>query len=462
MYGDIKHIHFVGIGGIGMSGIATVLVQQGYTVSGCDTDVMQKTVQTLKSHGCIVHEGNNTMHCADSTIDLLVYSSAIKKNSPEILAAQHRGIPTIHRALMLAELMRTKCSIAVTGAHGKTTTTAIIAHILMYAKYNPTVIVGGHLRTISHNALHGSGDILVAEADESDRSLTQLYATIGLITNIDLEHLETYHDIHDIKRTFLQFLENIPFYGAACICIDDLHIRSLLPLQHTRTITYGFSPDANIRGEHVAATSHGTSMHVYHKQHTLLGAVHVPMAGIHNALNALGAIAVALELKLPFALVTEALTTFSGVERRFSYHGLYKGAMLFDDYGHHPTEIAHNLHIAHMKTSGKLIVIFQPHRFIRTDRLWNQFIDTFLNSHLDHLIITDIYGAGETPIATVSGERLAREIGAQTSSFKVAYAPYESTHASIKAHIDLCVQPNDLVLLLGAGSIYTVVQTLMN
>src|SRR5579872_512342 len=230
MYSKRAHIHFVGIGGIGMSGIATILKYQGYTISGCDADLDQPSVKNLQHINCSIYQGNNTPQCHDSSIDILVYSSAIQANNPEILAAQQRGIPTIPRALMLAELMRTKYSIAISGSHGKTTTTSLISHILIEAKLDPTVIIGGHLKAISNNARWGKGDFLVAEADESDRSLTRLVPTLAIVTNIDLEHLETYTDLDDIKATFKQFLNNLPFYGKAIICTDDENIRSLLPM----------------------------------------------------------------------------------------------------------------------------------------------------------------------------------------------------------------------------------------
>ena len=240
------HVHFVGIGGIGMSGIATILKHQGYTISGCDCDMDQQSVKDLTLIGCKVYHGNNTPACQDPSIDILVYSSAIKDKNPEILAAQARGIPTIPRALMLAELMRTKFSIAIAGAHGKTTTTSLISHILIEAKRDPTVIIGGHLKNISNNARFGGGDFLVAEADESDRTLERLHATLAVVTNIDLEHLETYQDIDDIKATFRRFLYNLPFYGKAILCVDDPQVCSLFPLPHIKVLKYGLDENADV------------------------------------------------------------------------------------------------------------------------------------------------------------------------------------------------------------------------
>src|SRR3990170_8155336 len=242
MYKKLKkksHVHFVGIGGIGMSGIATILKYQGYEISGCDLDLDQTSIENLRTIGCKVYQGNNTPRCQDTTIDILVYSSAVKKQDPEIISAQERGIPTIPRALMLAELMRTKYSVAIAGSHGKTTTTSLISHILIEANMDPTVVIGGHLKNISSNARLGEGDFLVAEADESDRSFLHLQATLAIVTNIDLEHLETYQDLDDIKQTFKQFLNSLPFYGKAIVCVDDENIRSLLPIPHIKIIKYG-------------------------------------------------------------------------------------------------------------------------------------------------------------------------------------------------------------------------------
>jgi UDP-N-acetylmuramate--alanine ligase len=465
MYQKNHHIHFVGIGGIGMSGIATILAKQGYRVSGCDTDVTQKSVLTLRSYGCTVHEGNMSAGCADTSIDVLVYSSAIKQDNPEIVAAQQRGIPTIHRAIMLAELMRTKYSIAVTGAHGKTTTTAMIAHILMTANYDPTIIVGGHLNSIDHNAHYGTGPFLVAEADESDRSLIHLYATFGLITNIDLEHLETYRDLDDIQDTYLQFLATIPFYGAAVLCVDDHRIRAILPRINARIITYGLEQEAQVRGTvvNLKPTYSDIIVHTHKKAHEKDSRrpMRIAAPGVHNVLNALGATAVALEIGIPFGIIAEALSTFPGVERRFTYHGMYHGAAVFDDYGHHPTEIAHTLRTARMQAQKGLTVIFQPHRFIRTERLWQQFIDVFLESPINNLIITDIYGAGETPIEGISSARLVQELASHNPNFTIQYIPYEKDHHSIKTALDAHHAAHDLIILLGAGSVNKIAQTLL-
>lgn len=349
------HIHFVGIGGIGMSGIAIILKYQGYTISGCDSDLEQKSVTELVQLGCSVHKGNNTPQCHDASIDVLVYSSAIQEDNDEIRQAQARGIPTIPRALMLAEIMRTKFSIAISGSHGKTTTTSLISHILIEAHKDPTVIIGGHLKNISSNARFGSGDFLVAEADESDRSFLRLFPTIAVVTNIDHEHLDTYRDMDDIKATFSQFLGNIPFYGKAIICIDDPHIQSLMPLSHIKTIKYGFDEhQADLFAKELILEKEHSTCVVYKKdQSSPLGSLTITMPGKHNVLNALAAIAAAMDAGVSFEQCVAALKTFKGIERRFSFKGTFRGAEIFDDYGHHPTEIYNTLQVARKRAQKK-------------------------------------------------------------------------------------------------------------
>ena len=455
MYKKKAHIHFIGIGGIGMSGIATILRYQGYIISGCDIDHEQQSIASLKKSGCTIFHGNNTPQCHDSSIAIVVYSSAIQSNNPEIRAAQQRSIPTIGRASMLAELMRTKYSVAIAGSHGKTTTTSLISHILIEAELDPTVVIGGHLKTISHNARIGNGDFLVAEADESDRSLLSLYATIAVVTNIDLEHLETYKDLDDIKQTFKQFLSNLPFYGAAILCSDDENIQSLLPIVSVKTILYGLSPCADWYATSIDLQMDHSTFLLHHKQNeNPLTAITINMPGTHNVLNALAAIALARELDIPLDRIAQALKTFKGVERRFSYRGTFAGAELFDDYGHHPNEISCTLLVARKRASRNLTVVFQLHRYTRTHKLWDNFIETFLQSDIDQLIITDIHPASETPIPGISGKQFARALKSYNPRFSVSYAPLESDFASIKAILQNSTQPKDLILLLGAGKIY--------
>ncbi len=453
MYRKKAHLHFIGIGGIGMSGIAKILNYQGYTISGCDLDLEQQSIVDLQQIGCHIYHGNNTLACHDSSIDIVVYSSAIKDQNPEIVAAQQRGIPTIPRALMLAELMRTKFSIAIAGAHGKTTTTSLISHILIEAQRDPTVIVGGHLKNISSNAQYGHGDFLVAEADESDRSLVHLQATLAVVTNIDLEHLDVYSDIEDIKATFKQFLNNLPFYGKAFICIENPHIQSLLPLPHLKTIKYGFNATlADIYATHIMLHRDHATFDVYHKS-VYLGNIYSNMPGTHNILNCLAAIAIGLELEIEFPMIAKALASFKGIDRRFTFKGLFNNAEIFDDYGHHPEEIKNTLQVARHRAQKKLIVAFQPHRYTRTQKLWQHFIDMFLESPIDHLIITDIYPSSEIPIDTINSVRFVQDLQRHKPSFSVTYVPLDADFSALKKEIAQRANPDDLILLQGAGKI---------
>lgn len=457
MYKKKSHIHFVGIGGIGMSGIAKILKQQGYQISGCDLDLEQKSVKDLQALGCVIHQGNNTPACHDESIDILVYSSAIHNDNPEITAAIQRGIPTIPRALMLAELMRMKYSIAIAGAHGKTTTTSLVSHILLEAHFDPTVIVGGHLHSISTNAHFGHGDFLVAEADESDRSLTKLHPTLAVVTNIDREHLDVYKDLDDIKNTFKQFLSNIPFYGKAILCYEDANIRSLLPLSYPKTLTYGLSNQADLYAQDVQLEDTYSECTVWLKNNCL-GKLTIPMLGKHNVLNTLAATTIALELGIPFTMIAHALTTFKGVDRRFTFKGTYKGAEMFDDYGHHPEEIRNTLLVARKRAKNKLIVVFQPHRYSRTQHLWNDFLNVLSSPIIDHIFITDIYPASEQPIADITSQKLVADLRQITAS--VEYFPLDKDFATIHKKLASLVQEGDLILLLGAGKMYKLADTL--
>ncbi len=465
MYHPAKktHIHFVGIGGIGMSGIATILHAQGYIISGCDIDLDQASVKNLLKLGCTIHQGNNTPQCHDPRIDILVYSSALQENNPEILQAQKRGIPTIGRALMLAELMRTKYSIAIAGSHGKTTTTSLISHILIEAQLDPTVIIGGHLKTISHNARLGTGNFLVAEADESDRSFLHLHSTLAVVTNIDLEHLETYKDLADIKQTFTHFLSNLPFYGKAIVCIDDQNVREILPIPHVKTISYGLDSDADLYGTNVILNSDHSLFTVHKKHHAEpLGSISMHMLGRHNVLNALAACALALELGIAFEVISQALHTFKGVDRRFSYRGTFRNAELFDDYGHHPIEIMNTLTVARNRTKNRLIVVFQPHRYIRTHKLWDQFIDILSTNTIDTLIITDIYPAGEAPIEGVTSKNMYEALCKRNPGRAITYIPYDKDSNAMPEYLLKTLAPDDLLLLLGAGNINKLAQKLLS
>ncbi len=460
MYHKKIHIHFVGIGGIGMSGIAKILKNQGYNISGCDLDIEQRSIKELKKIGCEIIYGHNTQLCNDSSIDILVYSSAIKLSNPEIISAQQRGIPTIPRALMLAELMRTKYSIAIAGAHGKTTTTSMISHILIEAQMDPTVIIGGHLKNISENAQFGKGDFLVAETDESDRSLELLKPTLAIVTNIDLEHLETYKDLDDIKETFKKFLNNLPFYGKAILCIDDPEIRSILPLAHIKTLKYGIENQADTYARDINLLPTHSTYNLFNKNE-FLGEIHINMPGKHNVLNSLAAITLCLDLEISFETIKNSLKNFKGIDRRFSFNGIFKGAEIFDDYGHHPIEILNTLHVARKRAKEKLHVVFQPHRFTRTHKLWNQFLEIFLNTKIDNLIITDIYPASEAPIENITSENFVKALKEINPDYPVTYVPLDKEFANIIKEINNIANENDLLLLQGAGKINLIATKLM-
>jgi UDP-N-acetylmuramate--alanine ligase len=456
-----SHIHFVGIGGIGMSGIATILKQSGHTISGCDPDTSQDTVTQLQHLGCKIYTGNNYQGCNDTTIDLLVYipmyATTIPAITAEIAQAQSRDIPTISRAQMLNELMRTKYSIAVAGSHGKTTTTSLISHILIEANTDPTVVIGGQLKNIASNARIGNGNVLVAEADESDRSFLELHATMAVITNIDLEHLETYTDLNDIKNCFTQFLNNLPVNGKAIICADDENIRSILLLTQIKTTSYGIEYESDFFARDIILNADHSIFTVYTKQNNSpLGTIMLPIAGKHNVYNSLAAIVVAQELGIKFETIAKSLASFGGVARRFSFHGTYQGAEIFDDYGHHPKEIEYTLNVARKRTHNKLIVVFQPHRYTRTQKLWCDFLSTFAASKIDHLIITDIYSAGEYPIPTITSKRLAQELQAFNPSFTIEYIPFQEEFTHIKQSITRSIGPDDLLLFLGAGKVHLI------
>lgn len=461
MYNKKLHIHFIGIGGIGMSALATILKQSGYSVSGCDPDISQETVTQLKLLGCPVYHGNNSPACADNSIDIAVYIPMYKSTIPAITAeinrARSNNIITVSRAQMLAELMRTKYSIAVTGSHGKTTTSGLIAHIFMHANRDPSIAVGGHISSINSHGRYGNGDFFIAEADESDRSLLQLNPTVAVVTNIDLEHLETYTDLDDIKNTFLQFTNKVPFYGKAIVCTDDENIRSLLPHLSSKIITYGIEFSADIYAKNIVLEKDMSRFTLYVKNNSDIAQEFiVPIAGIHNVYNALGAIAASLEVGILLEVVQKGIASFTSIKRRFYLHGTYKGAALYDDYGHHPKEIELTLLVARKKALHKLIVIFQPHRYTRTEKLWGDFASTFATSLIDTLVITDIYSAGEAPIENITSKRLVDELKQINPNLNVHHIPFSDDFKEIKDTIAHITESDDLILFLGAGRMHLI------
>lgn len=443
LFRRVQDVHFVGIGGVGMSGIAEILIALGFRVSGSDLR-NSETVQKLQSMGAKIWVGHNSDHLEKA--DVVVFSSAVREDNPEIVAAHQRRIPVIPRAEMLAELMRMQTSIAVAGMHGKTTTTSMIASILSHAALDPTVVIGGKLDTLGGGARLGQGDLLVAEADESDRSFLKLYPTIAIITNMDLEHLDCYSSIEEIRTTFLEFINRIPFYGYAIVCLDDPEVQNILPFIKKRFVTYGLSSQAVIRGVNPILEGTSSRFSVY-REDRMLGEICLPMPGIHNVLDALAAISVADVFDVPFQKTKEALDSFPGVQRRFTLRGTAAGVRVIDDYGHHPAEIKAVLNAALQVAQKRIAVLFQPHRYTRTQALFEQFLTAF--DHADLLYIMDIYPASERPIEGVSGEAVCK--GIQSRGHKSCR--FLSDRKTIPLEIARDLQEGDMLITLGAGDV---------
>jgi len=458
------HFHFVGINGIGMSGIAKILHQQGHIVSGCDLAYDMANVQELINANCKISNEHNGLICNDPSITTVVYSSDVPYDSIELMNARNKGIKTVQRATILAEIMRTKFSIGVAGSHGKTTTTSMIGHILNQAQTNPTIIVGGIMHNFKNNAHYGSGKYVVAETDESDRSHLLLPVTLAVLTSIDFEHANLYKNLDEVLEAFQLYLNKLPFYGKAIICLDDKNIASILPSIQSSVITYGTTPETDIQAINIQLNADTSSFDVFdNRTQTLLGTINIAMPSIYNVLNATAATAAALELDIPFTTIAQALATFQGVDRRFTYKGTMQNptAEIFDDYGHHPTEIYHSLITARRKTKNKLIVVFQPQRYTRTYHLWNDFIKVLQTANVDHLIITDIYPASETPIENITGQRLVQEIIDKNPLATLHYIPYQPDLENIKNKLLTLTTNNDLILLLGAGKVNKLAEKLV-
>jgi UDP-N-acetylmuramate--alanine ligase len=459
MLGRTRRVHFVGIGGIGMSGIAELLANLGYEVSGSDARSSDVT-DRLQTLGVRVAIGHDAAHVGQA--DVVVVSSAIPADNPEVAEARRRDIPVIPRAEMLAELMRLRYGIAVAGAHGKTTTTSMIALVLERAGLDPTAVIGGRLSAFGSNARLGHGDYVVAEADESDRSFLQLIASIAVITNIDQEHMESYGSWDNLQQAFVEFANKVPFYGAVVACVDDPAVRALRPKMTRRVITYGFdaeSDDADIVGRGMSLEAFGSSCTVVRRARdgstAHLGALRLAVPGRHNLLNALATVAVGLEVDVPFARIASALAEFRGAERRFQMRGEVNGVMVVDDYGHHPTEIAAVIAAARAGLDRRVVVVFQPHRYTRTSQLLHEFGKALAAA--DEIVLTDIYAAGEQPIPGVSIEALTESIRA------AAVCPVHLVKAldAVPGEVARLVRPGDLVITLGAGSIGTVVDRIL-
>ncbi|BCQ51417.1 UDP-N-acetylmuramate--L-alanine ligase [Burkholderia gladioli] len=446
----VKHIHFVGIGGAGMSGIAEVLVNLGYQVSGSDLsrNAVTERLEALGARVAIGHDAANI-----EGANAVVVSTAVRSDNPEVLAARRLRVPIVPRAVMLAELMRLKQGIAIAGTHGKTTTTSLVASVLAAGGLDPTFVIGGRLISAGANARLGSGEFIVAEADESDASFLNLYPVIEVITNIDEDHMDTYgHDFARLKQAFIEFTQRLPFYGSAVVCVDDPNVRQIIPFISKPVVRYGLSPDAEVRAEQVDARDGRMHFTVIRDGHAPLQVV-LNLPGLHNVQNALAAIAIATDLGVADAAIQQALADFNGVGRRFQRYGELAAAdggsyTLIDDYGHHPVEMAATIAAARGAFPGRrLVLAFQPHRYTRTRDCFEDFVNVL--STVDALVLTEVYAAGEAAIPTASGEALSRalrEIGRVDPSFVVGVDEVPAALAQV-------VRAGDVVITMGAGSI---------
>lgn len=446
MFRHVKRIHFIGIGGIGMSGIAEVLCNLGFEISGSDIK-KSKNTDRLEVQGVKIFEGHAAENVGDAQV--VVYSSAVQQDNPEMVIARERKIPVIPRAEMLAELMVLKpYAVAVSGTHGKTSTTSMVATVLGHAGVDPTTVVGGVVESLGSNAKVGKSEWFVTEADESDRSFLMLYPTIAVVTNIDKEHMESYKGMDDVVQCFTDFVNKVPFFGAAIICLDDPNVQLIIPNIKRRRVTYGLTAQADISAHDIAYTnSFGSTFSVW-KGTEVLGKIDLPVPGKHNVYNALAATAVALELEIPFATIAEAFATFKNANRRFQFKGEARGVAVVDDYGHHPTEILATLAAAKNGSGGKrTVVVFQPHRYTRTLELFDEFALAFNNA--DVLFVLDIYAASEHPIEGITAEVLTENIrryGHKNVSF---IGDIETAAEKVIPWL----QDGDLLITLGAGTV---------
>jgi len=441
MFTTQQHAHFIGIGGIGMSGIAEILLNLGMKVSGSDLRRGPVT-DRLAQLGATIYEGHDAAHVTGATV--VVTSSAVSAINPEVLEAHARKIPVIQRAEMLAELMRLKYGIAIAGMHGKTTTTSMIASVLFAGGLDPTVVVGGRVDALGSNARLGTTQYLVAEADESDRSFLKLSPILAVVTNLDREHMDCYADMADVERSFLDFMDKVPFYGAVTACLDNPQLAAILPRARRRVFTYGTDPHADFRLEFLVAAEGRFARFLVNTGEGPLGPFELRVPGRHNVLNATAAVAIARQLQIPADKIAEGLNHFRGVDRRFQQRGVARGITVVDDYGHHPTEIRATLAAARECGHRHIHVVFQPHRFTRTKDLMNQFSGAFKDA--DSVIVLPIYAASEEPIPGVTADILASRIQGPD----VQYAP---DFASAVSAVAAQAHEGDLILTLGAGNV---------
>jgi UDP-N-acetylmuramate--alanine ligase len=442
--GRTRRIHFTGIGGIGMSGIAEVLLNLGFTVTGSDKSLSPIT-QHLETLGAVIREGHSGDQVAGT--DVVVISSAVRQDNPEVLAAHDRKIPVIRRAEMLGELMRMKQGIAIAGTHGKTTTTSMVGLVLLEGGFDPTLIVGGRVKSLKTNAKLGEGDTLVVEADEFDRSFLSLTPILAVVTNIESEHLDCYRDLDEIKRTFVSFVNKVPFYGAAVICLDEPALQEIMPQIERRILTYGLTPQAEFRAVDCRFRETQSEYTAVWRGETL-GRVRIQLPGMHNVKNSLAAVAAGVELQIPFEAIRKGLDEFTGVHRRFEIKATAGDVIVVDDYAHHPTEIKATLKAARNGWNRRLIAVFQPHLYSRTRDFCEEFGQSFFDADL--LVVTDVYGAREEPIPGVSGALVADA----AKAFGHRHVLYVKDKREAAEAVLRTVRPGDMVITMGAGDIY--------
>ncbi|MEO1022461.1 MAG: UDP-N-acetylmuramate--L-alanine ligase [Bacteroidota bacterium] len=446
VFGRTSHIHMVGIGGIGMSGMAEILLHRGYKVTGSD-GAISDTTKRLEELGAVVHQGHHADHIDGA--DVVVYTSAVKaEENEETKAALEKRIPTIKRAEMLAELMRMKYGVGVAGTHGKTTTTTMVGHVTQQGNYDPTIMVGGKVHSFDKtNAVVGKGDLIVVEADEFDRTFLRLTPSIAIITNIEAEHLDIYSDLEDVKQAFIDYANKVPFYGAVIVCLDDQNVRSILPLLERRIISYGFTPQASIRAVDIRMDKFTSTFTVLHDGEKL-GVITLKAPGEHNVLNALAAIATGLELDITFKNIKSGIEQFTGVFRRFQLK-YNNGVMVIDDYAHHPTEVQATLNAARKGwPDRRVMAVFQPHLYSRTQELYKEFGLSFFDAEV--LVITDVYPSREAPIEGVTGKLIADT----ATQYGHKHVHYVENKEEITKKLKELAEPGDIIITMGAGDIY--------
>ncbi len=453
MFRHVKKLHFVGIGGIGMSGIAELLINQGFKITGSDIND-SKVIQNLKDKGAEIFKGHHTNNITDA--DVLVYSSAVNEDNQEIIAAHKKNIPIIRRAEMLGELIALKeTSIGVAGTHGKTSTSSMAGAMLSKAKLDPTLVVGGLVRNINTNSLLGEGDIIVVEADEFDRSFLSLQPTIGIITNIELEHTDCYEDLDDLQNAFTQFANASPFYGAVIIGNQSPAAAEIIPNIKRPVVTFGLSKESDFYASDIIHNKSETTFTVYHKDKNL-GVIHLKVPGEHNVLNALASVALGIEMNIPFHDIAAGLESYRGVRRRFDIKGEANGIMVVDDYAHHPTEVRVTLKSAKNGWNRRIIGVFQPHLYSRTRAFYQEFAIALMET--DILVVTDVFPAREEPIEGVNGKMVADF--AKDSGHKNVF--YIENLENLEKKLDNICQSNDMIITIGAGNIWRYAESYMN